>query len=251
MDFVILLDDVSKWLECNKSELHSTLIRSYLKDVDYSVQKSPPFRIKNTKYGNNNYKRIMVTPDCFKRLCMLSRAAKAEMMRTYFIDVETQFIKYKSQLMEGLKLDISRLKDDLNPRRKLPKSNSSNKSKGYVYIICASSDVDDLFKIGRAGNLKQRLFSYQTGKAHNVKLLYVLEVEDMKSVEKCIKQQLQEYQYRVRREVYQLPLDMIKQIMKKCNEIDKVKKEYTNRKTLSGGSLNHFVVFSKDLILPN
>lgn len=247
IDFVILLDDVSKWLQCSKAELHNTLKRSYLKDVDYTVQKSPPIRIKNTKYGNNNFKRIMVTPDCFKRLCMLSRAPKAEMIRTYFIDVETQFIKYKRQLMEGLRADISRLETDLNPKRNISKTINSS---GYMYIVNASDEVDDMFKLGRAANLKTRLFSYQTGKAHSVKLLYVLAVHDMKSAEKCVKQHLQEYQYRVRREVYQLPIDMLKSIMNKCNEIDGIKKEYINRKKLSGGSLSHFVMFNKKLVLP-
>ena len=247
MDLVILLDDVAKWLDCKKADLHDTLKRSYLKDVDYTVMKSLPIRIKNTKYGNNNFKRIMITPDCFKRLCMLSRAKKAEMIRTYFIDVETQFIKYKRQLMEGLKTDITRLENDLNPKRNLDiKINVG----GYMYIVNASDEVDEMFKLGRASNLKTRLFSYQTGKAHSVKLLYVLAVHDMKSAEKCVKDHLQEYQYRVRREVYQLPIELLKSIMNKCNEIDGAKKEYINRKKLSGGHSSHFVMFNKELVLP-
>lgn len=246
-DAVILLDDVAKWLECSKHEMSLTLKRSYVKDVDYVSESGPnPSRVKG-KYGSNNYKKIMVTPDCFKRLCMLSRAKKAEMVRTYFIDVETQFLKYKDQLMEGLKVDISRLQNDMNPkRRQIPPSEN-----GYIYVISASKEVEDLFKVGRAADLKKRLFSYQTGNAHTVELIYVIAVHDMKSAERCVKSHLLEFQYRQRREVYQVPKDMLKTIIGKCNEIDGIKKEYIRRKGLSGGGNNLiYAVFNKEKILP-
>lgn len=246
-DPVILLDNVAKWLECSKHEMYRTLQRTYVKDVDYVSEAGPNPTKQKGKYGSNNYIRIMVTPDCFKRLCMLSRAKKAEMVRTYFIDVETQFLKYKDQLMEGLKADISRLQNDMNPkRREVPHSEN-----GYIYVISASKDVNELFKVGRAADLKKRLFSYQTGNAHTVDLVYVLAVHDMKSAEKCIKSHLLEFQYRRRREVYQVPKDMLKTIINKCNEIDGIKKEYVRRKRLSGGADDSFyAVFNRSKILP-
>jgi hypothetical protein len=77
-------------------------------------------------------------------------------------------------------------------------------------ITINSDEIDNLFKVGRAKNIKTRLFSYQTGKAHNVELLYLLSVHHMKDAEKCIKSQLKEFQYRTRREIYQVPLNMLK-----------------------------------------
>ena len=249
-DAIILIDDVAKWLECSRIELTRTLQRSYVKDVDYTSEFATNPAKKAGLRTSNNYKRTLITPDCFKRLCMLSRAKKAEMVRTYFIDVESQFLKYKDQLMKGLEADITRLEKDLNPNRiNIPFLVKEN---GYIYIISASSEVDDLFKIGRAKNLKTRLFSYQTGKAHTVDLIYVLAVHDMKSAEACVKAQLKKFQYRTRREVYQVPVDMLKEIINKCNEIDGITKEYTRRKRLTsgGGKPSFYAVFSKDLILP-
>jgi phage anti-repressor protein len=254
-DIVILLDDVAKWLNCSKYELVETLKRSYVENIDYKINKIPnPNKIKN-KYTSNNYKLVLISADCFKRLCMMSRAEKANIVRTYFIDVETQFIRYKNQLMEGLKTDIKRLENDLNPKRKdIPTLNDAN---GYIYIIKASDEVDDLFKIGRAGNIKKRLFSYQTGKAHEVDLIYVLAVHDMKSAEKCVKSHLLEYQYRTRREIYQVPLDMLKIIIDTCNRVDGAKKQYIKRKNYQKAGKNsqgilksYYAVFNKDLILP-
>ena len=70
-------------------------------------------------------------------------------------------------------------------------------------------EVNELFKVGRAKDIKARLQSYQTGHAHAhahaVDLLYVLSVHNMKNAEKCIKAQLKEFQYRQMREVYQVP----------------------------------------------
>ena len=246
VDPVISLDDITTWLGGTKSELHRTLKRSYILNVDYtSVKKVIPLDSTRRKKYNNNYTQVLITPDCFKRLCMMSRTKKAEMVRSYFIDVETQFFRYKDQLMEGLR-------HDLNPKRALRKVKST--MDGFIYIIFASTEVETLYKIGRAKDLKSRLFTYQTGRAHEVIPLYILEVHDMKSAERCIKAHLQEYQYRKRREVYQIPLDLLKNVINKCNGIDAVKKHYVRRAALpeqnGGKDGSYYAVFSKDLILP-
>jgi hypothetical protein len=43
---------------------------------------------------------------------------------------------------------------------------------------------------------------------------------------------------------------MIKEIIKKCNEFDGMKKEYIRRKKITVGGENYFALFNKDLILP-
>jgi hypothetical protein len=133
---------------------------------------------------------------------------------------------------------------------------SANTLGGYLYIIRASESIEQLFKVGRALNLKSRMFSYQTGRAHEVDLLYVLSVYDMKSAERCVKEHLKEFQYRTRREVYQLPIDMLKDIMTKCNAVDGAKKEYVRRHALSpqkssgGAPMKFYVAFNRNLVLP-
>ena len=111
-----------------------------------------------------------------------------------------------------------------------------------------------MFKVGRTCDVKARLFSYQTGKAHEVDLLYVLKVSDMKSAEKCVRDHVREFQFRTRREVYQVPIDLLKDIMVKCNAIDGVKKEYVRRRqvTRGGGSAppQFYAAFSRNLVLP-
>jgi len=256
-DPVILLDDVAKWLGAPKRPLYITLSRTYVRGVDYVSEKAPnPFRKPGQK--SNNYLRVMLTPDCFKRMCMLSKTKNAELVRSYFIDAEVGFLRHREQIIDGLR-------NDMNPRRmKLPPKASG----GYLYIIRAAEDTDLLFKIGRASDLKARLFSYQTGRAHEVVLLYVLKVNDMKSAERCVKEHVQAFQYRTRREVYQVPLKMLRDVMGKCNAIDGVTQKYVRRqalqlrapapssasKNVKGGAAadsaaGFYAVFSRDLVL--
>ena len=92
-DFVISISRVSKWLKCNKKELLRTVRRMYHQDIDYIVTK----KTIKTLHAHN-VKEYYITPDCFKRLCMMSKAQNAELVRTYFIEIESLIIKYRTQL---------------------------------------------------------------------------------------------------------------------------------------------------------
>ena len=48
----------------------------------------------------------MLTPDCFKRLCLLSRTKKAEEVRTYFLELEKLIGNYKDYIINGLKISL-------------------------------------------------------------------------------------------------------------------------------------------------
>lgn len=48
------------------------------------------------------YEEIMITPDCMKRMCMLSSSAKIEEVRTYFIEIEKLINKYKQVIIDDL-----------------------------------------------------------------------------------------------------------------------------------------------------
>jgi phage anti-repressor protein len=42
----------------------------------------------------------MLTPDCMKRLCMVSKTKKAEEVRSYFIELEKHINQYKDVIIE-------------------------------------------------------------------------------------------------------------------------------------------------------
>jgi len=81
--FNINLDDVSKLLNCNKCELISTLRRSYTKNIDYTIKNDVNPNYSKGIKTSNNYKKVMITHDTFKRLIMSSNAKNADIARKY------------------------------------------------------------------------------------------------------------------------------------------------------------------------
>lgn len=122
-DFAINLDSVAKWLSCTKGGLVGTLTKSYTQNIDYTISKAR----KNLKYGGNNYQLVMITPDCFKRLCMRSNSKRAEEVRTYFIQLESLLVKYKSFIIEGMRKEQEEYEKALRPR-------SKEDHAGYIYV---------------------------------------------------------------------------------------------------------------------
>ena len=95
-DLIINFDKLVIWLNIRKDSLKRTLIETYIKNIDYKIRK-----IKSTTAGKPK-EEIMITADCCKRLCMLSKTKKAEEVRTYFIEVEKLMNKYKNYIIDAL-----------------------------------------------------------------------------------------------------------------------------------------------------
>ena len=77
------------------------MLNTYIKNIDYKVTKE-----KEGKISKSNKEIIMLTPDCFKRLCLFSKIKKAEELRTYFLELEKLIGYYKNYIIDGLKKNI-------------------------------------------------------------------------------------------------------------------------------------------------
>ena len=203
-DFVLLLDIVAKWLKTPKYKLVLTLRRSYKENIDFSITKVTNTD-KNSPHANNR-KSYMLTPDCFKRLSMLSRSKNAEMLRTYFIEIESLFLKYKDETMKGMEESIKRLERN-------QKGKQVPLKQGYIYII---KTPDNMYKLGRTKDLVQRLKAYKTGLADDPDVIYLYKTEDLVTVESCVKNMLKKKQYRKYKEVYQADPELIKYFIENC-----------------------------------
>lgn len=203
-DFVLRLDIVAKWLKVQKRRLVETLRYSYKENIDFSVTKIPRTN-QQTPHANNN-KQYMLTPDCFKRLSMLSRSKNAEMLRTYFIEIESLFLKYKDETMKGMEESIKRLERN-------QKGKQVPLKQGYIYII---KTPENMYKLGRTKDLAQRLKAYKTGLADDPDVIYLYKTEDLVTVESCVKNMLKKKQYRKYKEVYQADPELIKYFIENC-----------------------------------
>jgi hypothetical protein len=184
---------------------------------DYTEKK---VLVKNKNRGANYISKIMLTPDCFKELCMLSKTEKAKDIRKYYI------------IAEGLLRDHYELiMNDLNKELNLVKNNMKKPVKvigGYIYILKAQNTTQkDMFKIGNSEDMKQRLQTYNTGNANDIEPLFIMKVNDIKMVEKCIKNIAEKYKYRSRKEVYNIDFVFLQKLCIKCkNFIKQIEKEF-------------------------
>jgi phage anti-repressor protein len=227
-DLIINFDNLVNWLQMRKDNLKKTLIDSYIKNVDYKIKK-----IKSNTAGKPK-EEILITADCCKRLCMLSKTNKAEEVRTYFIEIEKLMNKYKNYIIESLDKKIGILENNQKP--------ISNDKNGIIYVLKTDHDIINLYKLGKTKKFKERIRTHNSSHIDNVDIVHIYESNYIDEVEKCLKNVLSTKQYRKRKEFYQIDLDVLKELINTCDKMSlKVRKSNKNIKQEGG----YFIMLDK------
>ena len=142
---------------------------------------------------------------------MLSKTEKAEDVRTYFLELEKLIEKYKSIIIENLNNKIGILENN--------QKNIIEPKKGIIYVIKSNLERDNIFKLGKSKRFKKRLLSHNSSHKDNMKIILIYETDDIDNVEKCIKLALKSKQYRKKKEIYEIDLDLLKEIIKDCDSL--------------------------------
>jgi phage anti-repressor protein len=223
-DFVINIDAVSKWLNILRGNIKKTLVETYRERIDYKITVE-----KSTNAGRPK-ETIYLTPDCFKRICMLTKSEKGEEVRSYYIQLEKHIDKYKDNIINDLRNRVKVLERNMKPIE-IPKN------EGVIYVLKTPEDIalKDVYKIGSTEDFKKRLITHHTSHADNVEVKHVYKTNDVKGVERCLKAVLKEKQYRKRKEFYEIDLDALKDIISKCGDVISLVKKTKISKTVSGG----------------
>lgn len=82
-------------MKSEKGKLKKTLLKTYDQNIDWVIKKE-----KENKISKSNKEIILLTPDCFKRLCLLSKTKKAEEVRTYYLELEKLINNYNVIIFE-------------------------------------------------------------------------------------------------------------------------------------------------------
>ena len=98
-DFVINFDVSAKWLNISKELLKKTLIESYSKNIDYKISLSKITSASDGRQSDTFY----LTPDCFKKLCILINSSKSKKIHSYYIQLEKHIKQYKDN-MKNIKM---------------------------------------------------------------------------------------------------------------------------------------------------
>lgn len=209
-DFIIDVDKIAIWLGMTKGNIKKTLVRSYTKNIDYKIS----YTKKINNRGGLKKEKIIISPDTFKLICMQSNSEKGAEVRLYYLELENLIIKYRGFIIDGLKKRIKQLENNQSPY--------IDSNKGVIYIFRATKDENDsLYKIGKTMNIKNRMKNYNSGNADNLELLFIFEVDDIDTIEKCTKTFMKKYQYRKYKEVYRVNINIIKSIIKECDNVEK------------------------------
>jgi phage anti-repressor protein len=233
------LETTAGYLKSTKADLYETLKKSYVENVDYKVTPLP------TKGRGRRRMQILLTPDCFKLLCMQSKSKNAQQVRLYFLEVEKTLTMYKDEIYETMMKRVQEVESNLKPIVPEP-------VKGAVYVLKANEVMnprkvhDIIYKIGSAtgkrDGLKGRLTDHMASRADNnqLEVVYVYKTENAKEVERCLKSLLKRAQYRKYKEVYRIDIEIIKDLInKRCapavNKIEQslLKTEFVKKGALS------------------
>ena len=104
-------------------------MKSYTKNIDYKI-------ISNNQGKNGRpSETIMITPDCMKRLCMVSRTKKAEDVRSYFIDLEKHINQYKDVIIEKYISNHT--------------PNQIETKGGVIYLLNTDLNLPGVYKLGK------------------------------------------------------------------------------------------------------
>jgi phage anti-repressor protein len=101
-EFIIDLEIIAKWLQVQKKHLKRLLVKNFKLDYDFTIEK---IRVPNEKNITCVMikEKILLTPDCFKELAMLSQTERAVLVCRYFLDLEKIVKKYHRIIEDNLK----------------------------------------------------------------------------------------------------------------------------------------------------
>jgi phage anti-repressor protein len=221
-DIIINYELVAKWLDVRNNDLKKTIVRSYIENVDYKITID---RKSVGSKGGRPKEQILLSTSCFRRICMNSNTERGKEVRKYYEKIEKLLHKYKDHIIESLQKRIDILEHNQKPK--------IEQKKGVIYFLKSQLEADNIFKLGKSKKFKKRLISHNSSHSDDVEVALIFETDNIDEVEGCMKAILKKKQYRKRKEIYQVDLDVLKNIMESCSEIMERLDVKQKKKTLS------------------
>lgn len=189
--------------------------------------------------GKSNSINVILSYECAKLLCMISKCEKATMVRNYYIELEKLIIAYKDNIVNDLNNQLG-----INCSNK--KLVNKNGLDGYIYVLKID---DEVRKIGRTTDLKKRMKMYNVGRINELPIVYVYRTKNIDEVEKCVKKNLESYRVKkhANNELFKIDDDFIKDTLIYCNKTS-IKVRENRRLLKTSKSKNWMVIIDKDTI---
>ena len=180
--WTINLCDIAKWLDIKEGKLKELLTNNFIKEIDYIIDKK-------------NINNLVLSPKCCKLLCMMSESEKANLIRTYYIDLEKLIIKYKEEIVNDL--DKQMFEND-----SLQTDNENDK--GLIYILKVK---DGLYKL--------KYVSENKTKKYKLPIVFIFKIDyNIEGHIDLIKKELKKYRYKNKTRTYKIDLELLKRKIK-------------------------------------
>jgi hypothetical protein len=203
-----------------KEQLVKIIKREFEIDEDYKIYTNEEFLNSDFISGlkpelkfNNNFKHIILKPDCFKLTCMQVGTSKSKDIYKYFLEIEKIFKFYNKYILKynQVKLEKTRLIKNTYIDRSLIQS------KEWLYLISNSAKArENIFKFGFTTSKQARLSTYNTGSVEGDRFFYceLYECYNARSLEKRVENLLKNFKIPNESEMYQLNFKAFDMLLK-------------------------------------
>ena len=233
-DFTIKLDLVALWLNVRKDHLKNLLLSNFIINRDYIEKKETNKKGK----GNNNTIHVLLTFNCSKLLCMISKSEKASLIRNYYIDLEKLIITYKDNI-------VNDLNNQLGIQTNNKKIIENNNKEGLIYILKVD---DETYKLGNSNDIKKRMKQYNVGRINELPIVFVFKSNNIISIENCIKKNLSEYRVKKHKnnELFKIDNEFIKKTIIYCNSSNSIKIKENKKLYNLNDNKNWLIIIDKN-----
>jgi len=167
LDFVVYLDLIWKWMGYNRiNDCKRCLTTNFKENVDYKIEnfalqdgkaKTNPVEGEQETRGGHNKESIVMTINCFKKLCLKSKTDKADQIHDYYIKLEDLIMELVTEQTAELQSKLQ-IKDNIIQQKEQNfLTNFHKKPIVYVGIAEYCKDGTIIVKAGYTNNMKQRL----------------------------------------------------------------------------------------------
>jgi prophage antirepressor-like protein len=200
--------------------------RDTLRDHVQKENKTQLKNIRNTNKEKEQPATVYINETGLYGLLIKSRMKKALDFQLWLInDVLPKLRKYgKIELDKKIKDkldDLNKVIAKLKKANRVLKNNMNNYKKypkgSHIYVL----KEEGKYKIGKTTDLKQRLSTYNIGKADKLEYSYYKKTKCAKEIEICLKAILNKYVYKGNKEFYTCSLNQIIKAIRLCSEAEK------------------------------
>jgi phage anti-repressor protein len=184
LDFIVKLTDVWKMIGFSRID-HSknVLIKNFKENVDYQVENFAP-ATAGAKHidearGGHNKENILLTIDCFKKLCLKANTDKANEIHNYYIKLEKIVTETAIEESEELKEQLQ-IKDKQHENNLI--LNFKNKQVGYAIRV-----FEKIIKFGYTNNIYRRMQDHRLEFGPDIILVLIFETVYNREFESMIK----------------------------------------------------------------